>query len=464
MDTESAVDPEPRAEPIQAAMAPVATSSAAMVDWLSDDLPGESESAKEEPGQPTEVGASRTTPPSTAADLVPAEPEQPEPPEPTPDATMALPISTPSEIEATEKSESTSLPEPSPEAVVADPEPKPKRGLFRRRRKEQEASEAGSDDSMRAWLEANTATPPDPDAAQIATPPAAPGQSKPTEPRSEETPASVLPEVTMPPEVTPPPEVTLPPEVKSPPSATADPKPVGDTFGVPTFSGGRHAIPKPPESDSTSEPRPNTTDPFTDAPSRVTPAPAHASVVPDPEEKPEQVAKAPEVAEPETPKAPAPMVTPKAPPVGEGLQKAPEYVAYRQASTARSILVSGCVIAGVGVAGGIAWQVLTPGQRPLLVLMIACGLLLLCLIGLLVVRPGILSINDGLIEVSKGKQISHLDLNSTDLEVEANPDPEAKDWSVRLRGSGKELSVDRSQVDVAEFLQILDYYQARVRN
>ena len=471
--------PKPTPAPVQPN--PTSVPETTELDWLSGDLPGAAESIIPPVASAAQTTEPETDKPETTKKLDPVaaptiEDKAAETPKPIVAAGPEVAGGKPAPADATQPlPKATSNPESATEDLQKDADPtageasvtKPKRGLFRRRNKpepevEVDAEvEATTEDSMRAWVEANTTPPAAPPVPPVAT------SAAPSEPKQPSPPEMGLPPVA---KVAPPPQSSLSKEQKD------------DAFGLPSF-GGRHSVQSPPEAPEAPPAKVSAPTPFTDLPSRVTAAPSHARVIPDPLETPAPVTEAPAVSPAEDRKtddnqagaavSAAPKVQPivsqdkkpadqtAAPSRTVRSEKAPGYVAYRQASTARSALVGGCVIASLGAAAGIAWQVLQPGQTPLLILMVACGLLLLCLTGLLIARPGILSVTDGLIEVTKGKRVSHLDLNSPDLKVDPLEPPESKDWAVQLSGNGKEMRVDRSQVDVEEFLEILNYFQGK---
>ena len=413
-------------------------------DWLSGALPEGELGASDQPGQVAEASEAQQS-------------EEPKPATP-----LAAETPTPAEPAAAFKADVPLV--ETPKSPVPEPLRK-KRGLFSRRQSKPEPDEPYAD-SMTEWLAAGTPPPPAPpakadqpdttpdDKPTVAAPP--PGV------KAEAKHSSTAP--------TPTNDTATTGLIGAPPSGEppTESKTKTDTssFGVPTFSG-RHSVSKPPEivGDVPEAPKP-----LSDPPSKVSAAPTLRGVVPAPDDEedadqihgvPSEIVTEPPLQKVQRGKFTGEPVKPHSPKSTTSTEKPPEYVAFRQASTARSVLVGGCVIAGVAVAGAIAWQVLRPGQTPLTALMAACGVLLLFLIGLLMVKPGILSVTDGLVEFAKGNHVEHLDLNSKDLKVEASESPEAENWSVKLTGSGKEMTVDRSQVDVEEFLEILTYFQAQ---
>jgi len=438
---EPAVAP-PAPEPVETTQAdtPAEPKAAQPYDWLNGALPDGEPAESVQPSQVTET---------TEAN----HPEEPKPATPVADEAPAPAASFKTDVPKVETSTSP-VPEP----------PQKKRGLFSRRQSKPEPDEPYAD-SMTEWLAAGT--PP---------PPAPPGKAD-----ELETTPDLKPTVAAPPPgvnagakhaapaPTPTTDTSTTGLIGAPPSGKtpSEPKTKTDTssFGVPTF-GGRHSVSKPPEivGDLPKPPAP-----VADPPSKVSAAPTLPSVVPSPDDEESvdqihgltsEIVTEPPLQTVRSGKFTGEPVKPQSAKSTLSVDKPPEYVAFRQASTARSVLVGGCVIAGVAVAGAIAWQVLRPGQTPLTALMAACGVLLLFLIGLLMVKPGILSVTDGLVEFAKGSHVEHLDLNSKDLNVEASESPDSENWSVKLAGSGKEMVVDRSQVDVEEFLEILTYFQA----
>jgi hypothetical protein len=75
--------------------------------------------------------------------------------------------------------------------------------------------------------------------------------------------------------------------------------------------------------------------------------------------------------------------------------------------------------------------------------------------------PPIVSVSNGLLELSRGSSSESWDLRDPDTEITFRGRPSSPRWRAVLRGeNGKPVTISARHVDAAQFTEIVEHYQA----
>ena len=139
----------------------------------------------------------------------------------------------------------------------------------------------------------------------------------------------------------------------------------------------------------------------------------------------------------------------------------PRFIEFRSTSLLRWVV--GAVFVVCAVAAVIAtFRAVSAGSND--VVLAAVGLTALAMLSwwaLLRWTPPIVSVSDGLLEVSRGATAASWDLRDPATEITFRGRPSSRSWRAVLRGpSGRPTTIRARQVDPAQFVDVVEHYQA----
>ena len=139
----------------------------------------------------------------------------------------------------------------------------------------------------------------------------------------------------------------------------------------------------------------------------------------------------------------------------------PRFIEFRSTSLLRWVV--GAVFVVCAVAAVIAtFRAVSAGSSD--VVLAAVGLTALAMLSwwaLLRWTPPIVSVSDGLLEVSRGATAASWDLRDPATEITFRGRPSSRSWRAVLRGpSGRPTTIRARQVDPAQFVDVVEHYQA----
>jgi hypothetical protein len=163
-------------------------------------------------------------------------------------------------------------------------------------------------------------------------------------------------------------------------------------------------------------------------------------------------------ATPAAPIAPAPSTTPSTSPYGEPI---PRFVEFRQGSVLRYVF--GALFVVFAVAAVIAiFRAVSDGSSD--VILLAIGSTAAAMVSwwaLLGWAPPVVSISNGLLELSRGANSTSWDLRDPATEITFRGRPASRSWKAILRTKGeKPATISSRQVDPAQFVEIVEHYQS----
>ncbi|HEY0902409.1 MAG TPA: hypothetical protein VGE14_00815, partial [Marmoricola sp.] len=139
----------------------------------------------------------------------------------------------------------------------------------------------------------------------------------------------------------------------------------------------------------------------------------------------------------------------------------PRFVEFRPGNALRYVFGTLFTIFSVGAVIGIFWAVSEGGGQAVLG---AAGLTALAMASwwaLLNWSPAIISISNGLLEVSRGSSTESWDLRDPDTEITYRGRVTSRSWRAVLRNDdGKPVTISASNVDASQFTEIVAHYQA----
>jgi hypothetical protein len=139
----------------------------------------------------------------------------------------------------------------------------------------------------------------------------------------------------------------------------------------------------------------------------------------------------------------------------------PRFIEFRSTSLLRSVFGAVFVVCAVGAVIAI-FRAVSGGSSE--VILAAAGLTALAMVSwwaLLSWTPPIVSVSDGLLEVSRGTKAVSWDLRDPATQITFRGRPSSRSWRAVLRGAtGKPATISARQVDPAQFVEVVEHYQA----
>ena len=175
----------------------------------------------------------------------------------------------------------------------------------------------------------------------------------------------------------------------------------------------------------------------------------------------EDVAPAPaDVPAPSAARAPGPRPV-TAPVRRESAEPIPRFVEFRPGNVVSYIFGAFFTVFAVGAVITIFWAVSDGRSQAILG---AAGLTALAMLSwwaLLNWSPPIVSVSNGLLELSRGSRARSWDLRDPDTEITFRGRPSSRSWKAILRDDdGKPVTISARNVDPAQFTELVEHYQA----
>jgi hypothetical protein len=139
----------------------------------------------------------------------------------------------------------------------------------------------------------------------------------------------------------------------------------------------------------------------------------------------------------------------------------PRFVEFRPGNFLSYVFGAFFTVFAVGAVIAIFWAVSEGGAQAILG---AAGLTALAMVSwwaLLNWSPPIVSVSNGLLELSRGSRAKTWDLRDPATEITFRGRPSSRAWKAVLRDSdGKPVTITARQVDAAQFTELVEHYQA----
>jgi hypothetical protein len=171
----------------------------------------------------------------------------------------------------------------------------------------------------------------------------------------------------------------------------------------------------------------------------------------------------PEVAVPDVPPPPA---TRRPTPAGARARKTsnepiPRFVEFRPGNALQYVFGTLFTIFSVGAVIGIFWAVSEGSGEAVLGAAALTALSMASWWALLNWTPPVVSISNGLLEVSRGNSSDTWDLRDEDTELTFVGRPSSRRWKTVVRTpDGKPVTIAARDVDAAQFTEIVEHYQS----
>ena len=139
----------------------------------------------------------------------------------------------------------------------------------------------------------------------------------------------------------------------------------------------------------------------------------------------------------------------------------PRFVEFRPGNVLAYVFGTLFTIFSVGAVLTILWAVSDGGSRSILGAAALTALAMISWWALLNWAPPIVSVSNGLLEVSRGTRTKSWDLRDPATEITFRGRPSSRSWRAVLRGEdGKPVSISARIVDAAQFVELVEHYQS----
>ena len=178
---------------------------------------------------------------------------------------------------------------------------------------------------------------------------------------------------------------------------------------------------------------------------------------PEPDPTPDPTPQPDPKPDPEPEPAPTPV-----PPVTRSGEPIPRFVEFRPGNGLRYVFGTFFTLFSVAAVIAIFWAVSEGSTNAILG---AAGLTALAMgawWALLNWTPAIVSISNGILEISRGTAADSWDLAHEETDLTYSGKPGSRSWKATLTGNdGKKHVITRSAVDPAQFVEIVEHYRTR---
>jgi hypothetical protein len=139
----------------------------------------------------------------------------------------------------------------------------------------------------------------------------------------------------------------------------------------------------------------------------------------------------------------------------------PRFVEFRPGNVLAYVFGTLFTIFSVGAVLTILWAVSDGGSRSIIGAAALTALAMVSWWALLNWAPPVVSISNGILEVSRGSKSKSWDLRDPDTHITFRGRPSSRTWKAALRtDEGRTVTIPARLVDPAQFVQLVEHYQA----